>query len=75
MIYHIMGSRNIKTIKGNDYLYYVISEGGKKKAIYCGLLSNPESEQTALKLELAQLKEQKKSLSEKVIEIENKLRK
>ena len=70
-----MGSRNIKTIKGKDYLYYVVSEEGKKKAIYCGLLSNPDSEQMALKLELAQLKEQKKNLSEKVIEIENKLRK
>ena len=69
-----MGSRNIKTIKGKDYLYYVVSEDGKKRAIYCGLLSNPESEHKALRLELAQLKEQKKNLSEKVIEIENKLR-
>lgn len=70
-----MGSRNIKTIKGKDYLYYIVSEDGKKRAIYCGLLSNPESEQKALKLELEQLKEQKKSLSQRVIEIENKLRK
>ena len=70
-----MGSRNIKTIKGKDYLYYVVSEDGKKRAIYCGLLSNPESEQKALKLELEQLKEQKKNLSQRVIEIENKLRK
>lgn len=70
----ILGSRNIKTIKGKDYLYYVVSEDGKKRAIYCGLLSNPETEQKALKLELEQLKEQKKNLSQKVIEIENKLR-
>lgn len=70
-----MGSRNIKTIKGKDYLYYVISEDGKKRAIYCGLLSNPETEKKALKLELEQLKEQKKNLSEKMIEIENKLKK
>ena len=69
-----MGSRNIKTIKGKDYLYYIVSEEGKKRAIYCGLASDPETEQRALKLELAQLKEQKKNLSEKVIEIENKLR-
>ena len=71
----MLGSRNIKTIKGKDYLYYVVSEDGKKRAIYCGLLSNPESEQRALRLELAQLKEQKRNLSERVIEIENKLRK
>lgn len=70
-----MGSRNIKTIKGKDYLYYVVSEDGKKRAIYCGLLLNPESEQKALRLELTQLKEQKKNLSERVIEIENKLKK
>ena len=70
-----MGSRNIKTIKGKDYLYYVVSEEGKKRAIYCGLLSNPDTEQKALRLELAQLKEQKRNLSEKVIEIENKLKK
>ena len=70
-----MGSRNIKTIKDKDYLYYIVSEDGKKRAIYCGLLSKPESEQKALKLELEQLKEQKKSLSQRVIEIENKLKK
>lgn len=70
-----MGSRNIKNIKGKDYLYYIVSEDGKKRAIYCGLASNPESEQKALRLELTQLKEQKKNLSERVIEIENKLRK
>jgi hypothetical protein len=70
-----LGSRNIKTIKGKDYLYYIVSEDGKKRAIYCGLASNIESEQKALKLELEQLKTQKKNLSQKVIEIENKLRK
>lgn len=69
-----MGSRNIKNIKGKDYLYYVVSEDGKKRAIYCGLASSPESEQKALKLELEQLKQQKKTLSQKVIEIENRLR-
>ena len=69
-----MGSRNIKTIKGKDYLYYIVSEDGKKRAIYCGLASDPESEQKALRLELDQLKEQKKNLAQKVIEIENKLK-
>jgi hypothetical protein len=69
-----MGSRNIKNIKGKDYLYYIISEDGVKRAIYCGLLSNPESEKKALKLELEQLKQQKKNLSEKMIGIENKLK-
>lgn len=70
-----MGSRNIKNIKGKDYLYYVVSEDGKKRAIYCGLASSKEAEQKALKLELTQLKEQKKNLSKKVLDIENKLKK
>ena len=69
-----MGSRNIKTIKGKDYLYYIVSEDGVKRAIYCGLLSNPDTEKKVLKLELEQLKQQKKNLSERVIEIENKLK-
>jgi formate-dependent nitrite reductase cytochrome c552 subunit len=72
---HSMGSRNIKTIKGKEYLYYIVSEDGVKRAIYCGLASSKDAEQKALKLELEQLKEQKKNLSEKMIEIENKLRK
>jgi hypothetical protein len=70
-----MGSRNVKTIKGKDYLYYIVSEDGKKRAIYCGLATESETEKKALKLELEQLKQQKKNLNEKMIEIENKLRK
>jgi len=69
-----MGSRNLKTIKGQTYLYYVISENGKKRAIYCGLASKPESEKKALRLELEELQTQKKTLTKKTITIQNKLK-
>ena len=64
----------IKEIGNNEYLYYVYYENGKKKDVYCGLASMKESKQKALRLELEQLKIQKNNLSEKVIEIENRLK-
>ncbi len=68
-----MGSRNLKTIKGKPYLYYVISKDGKKKAIYCGLASNHESEKKALVLELEETSSRIKSLELKAVEIKSKL--
>lgn len=70
-----MGSTSTKTIKGNEYLYYVYYENRKKKEVYCGLDSDPKSEKKALQFELEYLKEQKKKLSQKVIEIEKKIQK
>lgn len=60
--------------KGRQYLYYIVSENGKKRAIYCGLASKPESEKKALQLEMEQLKKQKTVLREKMIEIESKIK-
>ena len=69
-----MGSTTTKTIKGNEYLYYVYYENRKKKETYCGLASDVKSEKKALQFELEQLKNQKKNLSQKVVEIESKIR-
>ena len=63
----------IKEINGNEYLYYVYYENGKKKDVYCGLASKPESKKKLLEQELKQLKVQKKNISQKVIETEFKL--
>ena len=46
----------------------------KKRAIYCGLASKHESKKRATQLELEQLKNQKKTISQKIIEIESKLK-
>ena len=70
-----MGSRNLKNIKGRDYLYYVITKNGEKKAHYCGLASKPESEKKALELELLELREQGKQLTKKIEVIESKISK
>ena len=63
----------IKNINGSKYLYYVYYENRKKKDVYCGLSSSPQSEQKALRLELEQLKIQKEKLNEKTNEIESRL--
>ena len=63
-----MGSTTTKTIKGNEYLYYVYYENRKKKEVYCGLASDKQSEKKALQFEMEQLENQKKSLSQKVVE-------
>ena len=70
-----MGSRNLKNIKGRDYLYYVITKNGEKNAHYCGLASKPESEKKALELELLELREQGKQLTKKIEVIKSKISK
>ena len=69
-----MGSTTIKVVKGREYLYYVYYDNGQKKNTYCGLASKPESKKKAMKLELEQLKNQKKNLSQKVVEIESRIK-
>ena len=68
-----MGSRNFKTIKGNDYLYYIISKGGQKRAIYCGLASKPDSERKALMLELEEIQSKMKVLGQKAANVKRRL--
>lgn len=68
-----MGSRNIKTIKGKQYLYYIISKNGKKKALYCGLASKSESKKKAIIFEIECLKSQKQILIQRIKTLEYKL--
>ena len=63
-----------KTVKGKKYLYFSYYENGIKTETYCGLASNAQSEKKALQFELEHLKEQKKNLSRKVIEIESRMK-
>ncbi len=65
-----------KKVKGIDYLYftYYDQKDGKKKEIYCGLASKPESKKKALNLEIAYLVEQKKDLIERVNKAETELK-
>lgn len=70
-----MGSTTIKVVKGREYLYYVYYDNGQKKNIYCGLATKPESKKKALELELEYMKNQSRNLSQKMIEIEQKIKK
>lgn len=65
-----------KSVKGIEYLYftYYDQKNGKKKEVYCGLASKPESKKKALNLEISYLMEQKKNLGEKVNKAENELK-
>ena len=63
-----------KTVKGKEYLYFTHYDNGKKTETYCGLASNKQSEKKALQFEIEHLKEQKKSLSKKMFEIESKIK-
>ena len=69
-----MGSANTKLIKGHEYLYYVYYENRKKFERYCGPASKPESTKKFLQFDLERLKEQKKNLSQKIIETEAKIK-
>ena len=70
----IRSPKSTRTVKGKDYLYYIHYENGIKKTVYCGLSSKSESKRKAMKLEIESIKEQKRELSEKVIELESKIK-
>ena len=63
-----------KTVKGKQYLYFAHYDKGRKIETYCGLASDVQSEKKALQFELEHLKEQKKNLTQKVIEVESKIK-
>lgn len=65
-----------KKVKGSDYLYftYYDQKDGKKKEVYCGLVSKPESKKKALELEISYLTEQKKNLTERMDKVETQLK-
>jgi len=69
-ICYCVGSRNLKTIKGRTYLYYVISEEGKKRAMYCGPASKPESERRAIDYEITEFKRYIKLSEKKIAKLE-----
>lgn len=65
-----------KKVKGIEYLYftYYDQKTSKKKEVYCGLATKKEAKQKALELEVSYLKEQKKNIVEKVLEVEKELK-
>ena len=66
---------SIKKINGCEYLYYHYYEDGKKRDVYCGPASKPESKIKALKAEIEYAKSQSRHYIEHVKELENKIKK
>jgi|APSaa5957512535_1039671.scaffolds.fasta_scaffold44203_2 hypothetical protein len=69
-----MATTVIKTVKDKKYLYFSYYETGEKREKYCGLASDKQSKKKALQFELEHLKEQKNNITQKIIEIEQKLK-
>ena len=71
---YLMGCRNVKTIKGRKYLYFVSRQDGTIKAVYCGPAAKPDSEKKALKAELEHVRAQIDALQKNESEIRKKIR-
>ena len=69
-----MATTVIKTVRDKKYLYFSYYDKGEKCEKYCGLSSDPQSKKKALQFELEYLKNQKKNLSQKVIDIESEIK-
>ncbi len=59
-----------KTVSGERYIYFSHYKNGKKKETYCGLASKPESKRKAVDLEIISLKEQRKTILDKIRKLE-----
>ena len=68
-----MGSRKIQTVKGKRYLYYVVYENGKQRAIYCGPEYDPKSEKKFWSIDLEHLKLQNESIVRRIKETKVKI--
>ena len=68
-----MGAQIIRTRRDKEYLYYAFYEGGKRKEIYCGPASNPNSGQRALQCEMEDLTRQVKEIHIRMDEIRKKM--
>lgn len=57
---------SIKKVNDEPYIYFSYYKDKKKKEVYCGLASRPESKRKALELEIDYLTKQKDDLEKKV---------
>lgn len=69
-----MGTQVLRKLNGKEYLYYVYYDNGKRKEVYCGLASKPESKQKIVKTQIIELTKQKKIITEKIIVLNNQIR-
>ena len=68
-----MGTEVLRNLNGREYLYYVYYDEGKRKEIYCGLSSKQESKKKADEIQVIELTNQKKIITEKITVLNKKI--
>ncbi|MDA7960647.1 MAG: hypothetical protein MPJ08_07980 [Nitrosopumilus sp.] len=63
-----------KVVNGRTYLYHWHNEGGKKHETYCGLEGDPESERTALSMELEVLESRRDEVADEIRRVRARLK-
>ncbi len=61
-----MGSQIIRKRKDKEYLYYAYYDNGKRKEMYCGLVSDPQSENKSIKFEIEELEKLRSNITNKL---------
>ncbi len=69
-----MGSKVLRTINGNEYLYYVYYLNHKRKEVYCGLATKPESQTKAKAERVEELIRQRKIINKKITVLNSEIR-
>lgn len=61
-----MGSHIIRKRKNREYLYYVYYHDEKRKELYCGLVSDPNSRRKAIEFEIEELEKLKMNITNRL---------
>ena len=61
-----MGSQIIRKRKDKEYLYYAYYDNGKRKEMYCGLVSDPQSKNKSIKFEIEELEKLRSNITNKL---------
>ena len=68
-----MGTTNVKTIGGRQYLYYEYMDDGRHVSRSCGRADSPESARKALMIELEELEANRKRICARIAEIREEI--
>lgn len=61
-----MGSQIIRKRKNKEYLYYAYYDNGKRKEMYCGLVSDHKSKRKAIEFEIEELEKQRSNITNRL---------
>lgn len=61
-----MGSHIVRQRKNKKYLYYAYYDNGKRKELYCGLVSDPKSKRKSITFEIEELEKLRNSITNRL---------